>query len=168
MKTMKKLMLGGILSTFLAIGLGGQTMDLDASEEGIAPKLSDNFWNGRAEGRRFSDGGPLFRVQTTKHIDAKVFQGIYGPDISGYNKYFGPSSGQTLNPMQNPVKKNIDRLAVCQQVQLARYAELYILASGEKVNCSNADAADSAPDVSQPREKEPDISFKRLMLAFGA
>ena len=168
MKRMKKLMLGGIISTFLAIGPGGQTMDLDASEEGIAPKPLDNFWKGRAEGRRFIDGGTLFRVQTTKHIDAKVVQRIYDPEISGYNKYFGLRSGQALNPMQNPVKKNIDRLAVCQQVQLARYAELYILASGEKVNCSNADAADSAPDVPQPQEKEPDISFKRLMLAVGA
>ena len=50
MKRMKKLMLGGIISTFLAIGPGGQTMDLDASEEGIAPKPLDNFWKGRAEG----------------------------------------------------------------------------------------------------------------------
>ena len=160
-------MLGGVVSTFLTVGMEGNSMALDASEVDYTPKLLGNFWNGQTESRRFSDDGAQSSVLATKHIDVKVFQEIYDPDISGYDKYFGPTSSQTLNPMLNPLEQNIDRLAVCQQILLARHAE-YSLASGEMINCSNADAADNAPDVPQPPEKEPDISFKRLMLAVGA
>jgi cytochrome c peroxidase len=122
-----------------------------------------NFWDGRAEG----NVPPEFPDGATKHIGDEVFQGLADPPYE-YAKYFGPTADQALNPMPNPVEQNIDRQAVCQHVESAKYAELYWLAWGEEIDCRDVPVAISAPDVDDPPEKAFDISFKRIMLAVCA
>jgi len=121
-----------------------------------------NFWNGRAEGNETAllDGA-------TRHIGQEIFQGITNPKVLGYAKYIGPTSDQALNPMPNPVEQNISRKAVCDVVANAKYAPLYELAWGVKIDCSSKLLRVSAPDVTTP-ERAYDLSFKRLMLAVGA
>ncbi len=144
-----------------------------ACDEGIntAPAsggfCGGNFWDGRAEGRGPADGGALFPAGATKHIGDEVFQGLTDPPLH-YAAYFGPTADQALNPMPNPDEQNIGRQAVCEHVASAKYAELYLLAWGEAIDCRDVPVAISAPDVEVPPEKAFDISFKRLMLAVGA
>lgn len=119
-----------------------------------------NFWDGRAEGR----AEPL--ANSTKHIGLEVFQGA--GDAQGYSAYFGATSDQALNPMPNPVEQNIQRQGVCEHVAASEYAELYAIAWGEPIDCSDTPVPVSAPDAEVLPEREFDISFKRLMLAVGA
>jgi cytochrome c peroxidase len=132
-----------------------------------------NFWNSRAEGRLGDDADQIFPAGATKHIGAEVFQNdANGNSVSaealGYERYFGPTSDQALNPMPNPVEQNIVRQAVCQHVASAKYAELYKKAWGVEIDCSDTNASISAIDVDNPPETQFDISFKRIMLAVGA
>lgn len=126
------------------------------------PNVGGNFWNGRAEG----NDPAVFPDGATKHIGEEVFQGSTAPVILGYSKYFSGISDQALNPMPNPVEQNIDRQSVCEHVASAKYAELYELAWGEAIDCSDTQVTIIGNDVSA--ETEFDISFKRLMLAVGA
>jgi cytochrome c peroxidase len=80
--------------------------------------------------------------------------------------------------MPNPVEQNIDRQAVCQQVQSSKYAPLYKSVWGIDIDCSNTPVTISAPDMNPTinpsanpalyPESAFDISFKRLMLAVCA
>lgn len=126
-----------------------------------------NFWDGRAEGRGPELGGAMYPATASRHIGAEVFQGSANPTVLGYSRYFGPTSDQALNPMPNPAEQNIERQGVCLHVARARYAELYELAWGEPIDCSDRLVMVSAPDALAP-ERAFDISFKRLMLAVGA
>ncbi|HKU38369.1 MAG TPA: cytochrome c peroxidase [Polyangiales bacterium] len=121
-----------------------------------------NFWNGRAEGRE-----QALLSGATRHIGIEIFQGLSSAQVLGYAKYIGGTSDQALNPMPSAAEQNIERKAVCEHVAGAKYAELYTLAWGERIDCSDRTVAVSAPDAGQP-ERAFDISFKRLMLAVGA
>jgi len=131
---------------------------------GLTRLCGGNFWDGRAEGRE----DKLYPNGATKHIGDEVFQGVpAGHQALGYDKYFGPTSDQALNPMPNPVEQNIERQAVCEQVAAADYAPLFKQAWGVAISCGSGPASVSAPDADGP-ESRFDISFKRLMLAVGA
>jgi cytochrome c peroxidase len=121
-----------------------------------------NFWNGRAEGKEVK----VFPDGATKHIGNEVFQGITDLNVLGYSKYFGPTADQALNPFPNPVEQNISRQAVCEHVKAAKYAELYELAWGVPIDCSDTVVTPPAADVVE--EKAFDISYKRFVLAICA
>jgi cytochrome c peroxidase len=133
---------------------------------GVRNVCGGNFWNGRAEGNE----SPVFPAGATKHIGFEIFYTTDGTPLSSgvllYDDYFGPTADQALNPMPNLVEQNIDRRSVCLHVASAIYAELYELAWGEEIDCSETPVAVSAPD--DGAEKAFDISFKRIMLAVCA
>lgn len=132
--------------------------------DGIPSLCGGNFWNGRAEG----EYPPLFPA-ATKHIGLEVFQNVpAGHPARQYDRYFGPTSDQALNPMPNPVEQNIERQAVCKHVASAKYGELYFKAWGVPIDCRDVAVSESAPDAASLPEKQFDISFKRIMLAVGA
>jgi cytochrome c peroxidase len=133
--------------------------------DGIPSLCGGNFWDGRAEG----EYPPLFPDAATKHIGSEVLQNLpVGHPAYGYDKYFGPTSDQALNPMPNPVEQNIERQAVCKHVAAAKYGELYFRAWGVAIDCRDVEVSESAWDVANLPEKQFDISFKRIMLAVGA
>ncbi len=121
-----------------------------------------NFWNGRAEGIAAALPGG------TKHIGDEVFQGRPWSDpVRAYAAYFGPTSDQALNPFVNPVEQNnASRQAVCEHVEHAPYLDLYEMAWGEPIDCSDTPVAIHGDDVDG--ELAYDISFKRIALAIGA
>jgi cytochrome c peroxidase len=146
---------------------------------GLGPNnhCGGNFWNGRAEGRDDIGGlpGALF-TGATRHIGEEVFYTTNGAPLpvalkDAYDNYFGPTADQALNPMPNPVEQNLDRKGVCQHVASSKYAQLYQLAWGVPIDCSDAEVTRQAADVlflNAPREKAYDISFKRYILAICA
>ncbi len=133
-----------------------------------------NFWDGRSVGLEKDEDDPDVRfIGATKHIGEEVFYKSDGNPLANYdeimefNKYFGPTSDQALNPMPNLVEQNIDRLSVCLHVLNSNYAALYKTVWGEDINCSEDTVTRSAPDV-DGNETNFDISFKRVILAVGA
>lgn len=149
------------------IQLFNDTCDHGGLTAAGAPKelCGGNFWNGRAEGNEVK----VFPEGATKHIGDEVFQGITDPVVLGYAKYFGPTADQALNPMPNIVEQNIERKAVCEHVKSAKYAELYKLAWGVSIDCSDSVVAVQADDLDVGVvEKAFDISFKRYILAICA
>ncbi|WP_290577996.1 cytochrome-c peroxidase [Ketobacter sp.] len=148
-----------LVPPFHECGLGGVRIGGFPTGAGYC---GGNFWNGRAEG---ADSPVL--PGATKHIGVEVFQGADpGNPIWNYAIYFGGTSDQALNPMPNPVEQNIERQAVCEHVANAKYAELYEIAWGETIDCSEDEVSIVGADVSS--ETKFDISFKRMMLAIGA
>ncbi|MFA6163838.1 MAG: cytochrome c peroxidase [Methylobacter sp.] len=143
---------------------------------GANNKCGGNFWDGRAEGRPDVVGfpGALFPDGATRHIGEEVFYTTNGAqlqNVSQYADYFGPTADQALNPMPNIVEQNIERKAVCEHVKSAKYAELYELAWGVPIDCSEDEVTVQAADVTSlgaPSEKAYDISFKRYILAICA
>ena len=123
-----------------------------------------NFWDGRAEGNLTA---PLYPDGATKHIGDEIFDGLV-TDKSAYDKYFGPTSDQALNPMPNPAEQNIEQQAVCMAVESSKYVALYKLAWGVEIDCNSYGVGVSAPDVVDSPETAYNISFKRLMLAVSA
>ncbi len=131
----------------------------------VAQECGGNFWNGRAEGRSFTDGGQMFPAGATKHVDVEVFQGDVGLQLA-YSEYLGPVADQAINPMPNPVEQNIERQAVCEHVAKQKYAALYQEVWNEPIDCGANLVAIKADDVDA--ESEFDISFKRLAVAMSA
>ncbi|MBZ5714951.1 cytochrome-c peroxidase [Nannocystis pusilla] len=105
------------------------------------------FWDGRAEG----NDTPVFGGSTT-HIGAEVFKGRATLE-SLFGQYLGPLADQALQPFPNEVEQNISEKQVCKHVAKSFYSLLYVLAWGEKIDCSPAGFM---------------LSFKRVAVALAA
>ncbi len=116
-----------------------------------------NFWDGRAEGSGALGFNPLYPGATQPIFDDEVFtvNGVFDDNLNdAYQQFLGPVAEQALNPFSNPVEQNIEEKAVCQHVRHARYAELYKIAWGERIQCNT--------------EQEVDKAFKRIAVALAA
>jgi cytochrome c peroxidase len=112
------------------------------------------FWDGRATGKK-DPGTP----GAMPHVGDEVFDTNEQKNL--YKDFIGPVADQALGPFPNDVEQNVPdgndnglpgAEAVCRHVQSQKYAELYEIAWGEKIECNEA----------------PDISFKRIALAISA
>lgn len=136
------------------------------SSAGIGGPVGGNFWDGRSIGADdpfFTDGS---NKTTTEHIGLEIFTGLPNLDyVDGYEKYFGPTTDQALNPMPNPVEQNIDEQTVCEVVAASSYAPLYEKTFGMPIDCSG----DPVSVAENGEQFDPyQLSFRRLMLAVGA
>ncbi|MGY6215468.1 cytochrome-c peroxidase [Methylolobus aquaticus] len=138
------------------------------------------FWNGRAEGAGV-DGNtePLYKYDADEQgrqrggtatitPDDVFISGTEDPDIK---RFLGPVAEQALNPFLNPKEQNTDQKAVCEHVQRARYAELFEIAWGEPISCTEA-VVHSYTDKNNPA-KTVDVtalvrSYKRIGVALAA
>ncbi|MDC0668016.1 cytochrome-c peroxidase [Nannocystis radixulma] len=105
------------------------------------------FWDGRAEG----DDTPVFGGATT-HIGDEVFKGRASLE-NLFARYLGPLADQATQPFPNPAEQNISEQEVCKHVAKSLYSLLYLLAWGEKIDCSASGFT---------------VSFKRIAVALAA
>lgn len=131
---------------------------------GAPAPCGGNFWDGRSTGTgdvAYTDGEG--NPTTTEHISAAgILAGLDPALVGGYDKYFGPTTDQALNPMPNPVEQNIQEQTVCEVVASAGYAPLYAKAFGEEIDCGDDPAR--LTNGYLPYQ----LSFRRLMLSVGA
>lgn len=116
---------------------------------GFPPWEGGNFWDGRAEG--YGATGAT-RPEGDGAVSDTVRLEDLGPNTQ-YAKYLGPTADQALNPFPNRVEQNIRIRRVCQNVRDASYSDLYTVAFGAPISCSQANY---------------ETSYKRLAVALAA
>lgn len=105
------------------------------------------FWNGRAEHNQSPVGDPA-----VSPVGDEVFKGSLKLK-NLYAKFLGPLADQATQPFPNPLEQNIGEKQVCKHVAKSKYAPLFMLAWGQKIDCS---------------ESGYKISFERIAVALAA
>jgi cytochrome c peroxidase len=120
------------------------------------------FWDGRAEGTATPLVAPpnVTGKGAIPHVGVEIFD--TEAQKSAYAGFIGPVADQALGPFPNDVEQNVPdgndgglagAGAVCRHVQSAKYAELFMKAWNQAIDCNTSNVA---------------ISFKRIALAIAA
>jgi cytochrome c peroxidase len=98
------------------------------------------FWDGRAKGDAIGD-------------EVFTFDGTLNEGLKdAFGAFTGPTAHQALGPFVNPVEQATTRLAVCQHVQSAKYAELFQRAWTVPITCTDL----------------VDVNYERIAVALAA